>query len=455
MNLNFGLPITFGVGIFLMFFLALNKLERCCYIVIFSSVFTGIAFLYINDNSILVYHICSMVLCLKFFNQMIGQKEKILVKGENINNMLFFLIYCFFSIFVVITKEAVEIPFVEAGSGFSHFSFQQFTQYIYLLHAFVMMYMVYRLLDNRTISMNKLWKCIDYMYLAVVVIGFAQLFIPNEIYNMVLKNDANGAVDQSVTFGTIKLVRIDSTFGEASFLGVFLVPLLCMYIYEAMRKITVKNALFIICGIAIEMLNQSSTFIIGMAGFIIGLLIVVLFKKVKSKQQGEKNKSDLRRNILILASAIVIAFLLKDVIKKDLNLFISKLSMQHFSGAVRFKCMSMALQAFMKNPILGIGFGTMRSMDLLSNWLAQLGIAGLLLYILPLCFLLIKLLVSGTQEGNKLFLLIAITNLIMFAAVPEFRYLFIWLYYAMAYYYLRPVKNEIYLHRAEVNDDRK
>lgn len=435
MNLGLGFPITFGIGIILICVLCIISLEKCCYIVLFMSIFMGVAFLHIGDNSILVYHICSMIFFLKFIYQMLKQKSVFFAKGERINSMFWFLIYCFFSIFFVLIKIPVEIPSVESGDNeFSHFSFQQFTQYMYLFHSFTMMYAIYRLLDNCTISMKKIWKCIDYMYLIVIIIGFLQLLVPIELYNMILKNDANGAVYQLVSFGNRKLLRIDSTFGEPSFLGFFLVPILCMYIYEAIHKITVKNTIFIVCGIIIEMQNQSSTFIIGMGAFIIGLFIIEIFKSLKNKQQLKISKQNVQSVLIVLVAMVVICFLFKDFIKKDLDVFVRKLSMQNTSGMERFSTMFMALQAFRKNPVLGVGFGTMRSMDMLSNWLGQLGIFGVLLYIFPVSFILVKLLVYGTMESNKLLLLILVSNVIMFAAVPEFRFLFIWLYYAMAFF---------------------
>lgn len=439
MDLNITLPVTFYLGIILIFICCKIDMEKCCCLVLISSVFLGVSFVNILGNSIIVYHVCSLVLFIKFFRRKVKCREKFIIKKEKIGSLYFFLIYCFFSIFVVCFRETTLVSAVDPGTELSHFKFQQFTQYMYLFHAFVMMYMIYRLLQDGDITMDKLWKCIDIMYLTVVIIGFIQLFVPVDIFNFFLKNDANGAVRQSAMLGNIKIVRIDSTFPESSMLTVFLVPILAVYIYDISKKVTLKKVLFVICGLLIEILNQSSSFIIGIAAFVAGLFMINIVRIKNDRQTIKVNKKKLSVVLIIVFSVL---FVFKDLIMSSLILFYDKVTLQHGSGRARFGTMKGALQVFKDNPLLGLGFGTMRSMDLFSNWLGQLGIVGLLLYLVPVGLLLFRLLLRKEQEGNRFFLLIVIYNAIMFAAVPEFRFLFIWMYYAMAFYYIETTDNK-------------
>lgn len=440
MDLNIALPVTFYLGIILIFILYKIDIEKCCYIVLISSVFVGAAFINILGNSITVYHVCSLVLFLKFILNKIKKKNKLNLKKEKIYNLFYFLIYCFFSIFVAcFIKEEIIVYGVDVGKVTAHFNFQQFTQYMYLFHAFVMMYIFYKLLSDKTMTISNCWKCIDYMYLTVICIGFIQLVLPVNIFNSIFKNDCIGSVNQKILIMNQEIVRIDATFPEPSMLTLFLVPIIGIYLYEIIEKQNFKKIIFFILGVIIELLNQASSFIIGIVSIIIGILIVQITKYTKYKKTIKIDKQKLIINCAII---FLIVYTFKNLIIKDILLFLSKLTMRHDSGMTRFQTMQLAIQAFRKNPLLGIGFGTMRSMDLFSNWLGQLGIVGMLLYLMPIGSLLINLLKQTEVESNKLFLLIFVYNIIMFAAVPEFRFLFIWMYYAMAFYWFE-MKNSV------------
>lgn len=431
MNLEIALPITFYLGIILIFLLCKSRIEQNCYIVFVSFVFVGMAFINILGNSIGVYHVCSLILFLKFFLDRVKKKESFFRKKEKINSLYFFLVYCFFSIFVICFREEILVYGVDPGKQIAHFSFQQFTQYMYLFHAFVMMHVFYKLLLSKTISIDKLWECIDIMYLLAVCIGFIQLFIPVKLFNFLFKNDSIGSVNQSISIMGNKIVRIDSTFPEPSMLTLFLAPIMGVYIYEIIQKQEIKKIIFVVMGVGIELLNQASSFIIGMAAAVIGILGIQILKYVK---YGAVIKISKKKLIINFAGLFFILFIFKNLLVKDITLFLNKLTIRHDSGIIRFRTMQLALQAFKNNPILGIGFGTMRSMDLFSSWLGQIGIMGLVLYFVPVGFLSIRLLRQYKVECNKLFLLIFAYNMIMFTTVPEFRFLFIWVYYAMAFY---------------------
>lgn len=111
-----------------------------------------------------------------------------------------------------------------------------------------------------------------------------------------------------------------------------------------------------------------------------------------------------------------------------------KISVGNVSGMARSKSMRIMIEAFKKSPIISVGFGTAMGYDLFSTWLAEVGIVGVTVYVSLLYEGIKGLLNNRDTNSYRVLILILVSNMIMFASVPEFMQVFSWVYVGLAYY---------------------
>lgn len=213
--------------------------------------------------------------------------------------------------------------------------------------------------------------------------GFYQLICfylglnyPKDIFNNNINVNAAGVYQH---FTDINVKRISSVSLEPSMFSQVLLSMIAILLYCYLNKVRIFStridALFIIIMTAALVFSTSSTSILGLL-----LLILILMIDIVSN-----SKIKVKYVLFFLISSIGILILVVSVplIQELLNkILFSKLASQ--SGETRVSYISEALKHFFNYPLLGVGWGSVKSQDLFGLILSNIGIIGLISYLLPL-----------------------------------------------------------------------
>jgi hypothetical protein len=219
-------------------------------------------------------------------------------------------------------------------------------------------------------------------------------------------------VQPSNLFGS-GFMRLKSLVGEPSMYALTVTP---FAVYAYARRWWL---LFAVLALSL-VLSTSSTAVIG-------LIIGLAYAEVRQRQEF----------ILYIAGAIIIVVLLyaaSDAVHTALNtLLFDKLDT--LSGIERLSFFennaALALDGNIIRALFGVGFGTVRSTDMFSNLLANVGIIGVLAYstlILAPCFILRK-----APDRDAIVATLLSLYVMEMATVSEFNYLPPWFMIALAY----------------------
>ena len=377
------------------------------YSAIFFSGFSGSSVINIGDISIQPpFYFILIYLPIFFFSSIIG-KKKIRLDGY----YLLFIVYCSISILFSILLQSEEIIIMKQDGeyGVSSFSISHIIHIFYLLLGFLL----FTILSQKgTISFKNTYKYYRYGVFAVIYICLYQLvaFRFNLPFDVIFRQGTHGNIQGSRLYGPCD---------EASMLCYYLAPSLLLLWLNRKNIFDIIN---ILLGIFIGFYSYSSTFLIGIVG------IVVFIKHIV-------NNKIISYNALIALSIGV--FIIAIVIAKNtsmmnvvFDMFSKKIHAQNKSGTERITSfMDMAPIGFLYP--FGIGFGSSRSKDLLSTWLCNIGIVGMLLFVI----LQIHFLKESIKKKRLLdiipYLLVVI---LMMISVPEPYNLFIYvlLYFGTA-----------------------
>lgn len=224
---------------------------------------------------------------------------------------------------------------------------------------------------------------------------------------------ATGSMVQSSNLFGSAFMRLKSLVGEPSMYALSVTP---FAVYAYARRWWI---LFAILALSL-VLSTSSTAVIG-------LIVGLAYAEVRQRQEF----------ILYIAAALVIGVLLyatSDAIHQALNTVLFE-KLDTASGnerlAVFTNSVGLVFDGNVIRALFGVGFGTIRSTDMLSNLLANIGIIGLLAYsalLLAPCFLLR----NAPDRGAIAATLISLYVMEM-VTVSEFSYLPPWFMIALAY----------------------
>lgn len=228
------------------------------------------------------------------------------------------------------------------------------------------------------------------------------------------------AVQGSNLFGA-GFMRLKSLVGEPSMYALSVTP---FAVYAYARRWWLLFALLALSLV----LSTSSTAVIG-------LIIGLAYAEVRQRQEF----------ILYIAGALVVAVLLyttSDPVRQALNtLLFDKLDT--VSGNERLMLFTNSVELIFDGNVVralfGVGFGTVRSTDMLSNLLANVGIIGLLAYstlLLAPCFILRK-----APDRDAIVATLISLYVMEMATVSEFAYLPPWFMIALAYVRVREQKH--------------
>lgn len=374
-------------------------------------------------------HFIGILFILKvLINIMKGKYKNNIVINKN---LLIFIMICGISLLypfifssgtVVLNPNDKYEPIIKGNT-------QSFTQYFYLIFGYLCYLCTYKFLINSNIGEKKIVWILRASLLLIIILGYLQLYVPVDIYNDILRNDYHHN-DQMIN----GIVRISSVAIEPSMLSLFTTPLVVFFSYTAIlfKKTRVIDTLLVLGTIGIAILNQSSSFYVGIAiliGFNVILNIIKFFKGINIKK-------------VIIGSFSISSILLVMYIKLDLFMrffepMIKKLNGEGFSGSERTYAMKYHLGICKEYFFTGVGFGNVRSYDLLSTWLSEIGIIGFItfsLFIIKLCIDLCK---NNSDILKNIMSRVIVTAIgILFISVPEPYYIYLWINFAICSYLL-------------------
>lgn len=417
------MSINFLGIIFIPFIIILaikSNLKQLFIVTFILSTFTATGIINLNfiDFTITIPQLCALILWIKILILVYYRKIKLNINIPYL--LIFFICYCGISlIYPLIFSKGIIVLNPDNIYEPIGFKFQMITQYAYLLLGFLIFIATLIILKNIKFEIKDMVSISRYVIILFNVMMILQLVLPIELYNTIFR-DISASNNQMVG----QMIRLTGPTYEASILSMTCLPFLGVLILAGKSKI---DFITIIISIALIITTKSSTFLIG----IISLLFLSLVYWIPILLNLIKTINKKRKIIYLLIlffSIIVMCFFIKD----PFILLLDKLNGNGESGSLRLGAFYHHINIFKGNFITGVGFGTIRSYDLLSTWLASLGIIGFGSFIIYLIFLIYKLFRNRQNFIYIQFLIVIFISL--FLSVPEPYYLFIWMGIGIAQY---------------------
>lgn len=428
------------IPILIFSFMFLKKEYIFCMMVVFSS-FTSTSVININSlgNSIMIYHIIGIMFIIRILIDYIIKYKY--VKKIKINKCL--------SIFLILTAISLTYPIIISSGVIVltpdnkylplEFSTQNITQYLYLLFGFMVYASTLYFFKNYKFSFENFFKLLKITCLIVLVLGIVQYFVPSQLFDNIFRTDFHHNM-QTLEGKT----RISSVNIEASILSLFIAPVTVICIINVFKNKSLLDLLIIMCSFAISLLNNSSSFFLGILSFLIYNLIFLLIKSLRIRVVRFKLS-----NIIFMFSTVILIgiflFIFRDKIYSSLGNLLYKLSGNGVSGKERDYTFTYHIDIFKQYFITGVGFGSIRTKDLLSTWLSELGLLGFTPFIIYICSRIILLIKCKSKDADYMIGIILTTIVILLVSVPEPYYLYIWIYFTAADYLIyENLINKIY-----------
>jgi len=342
---------------------------------------------------------------------------------------LLFLTFCF----IAFTAAA---QFALAGSGIRHLTGIMLvdpydrdivlrrtliTQSVYLLAAactYVFVRMFYRPSWDRYFLAGASFLAVFGLYELVffAVTGQSGDFLSNRLFG---GGHHTGSWFQTISIGSVSMQRLKSLTGEPSMYAFTILPFWIYCIHT--RRFMLQSLLFVTL-----LLTTSTTAFFGIA-------LYFLFRLIRF------GPTD-RLTLLAIAIACAVAFLiisgnefLSDAYK---NIIAEKL--ESHSGIERYSSFEAGIRFFAGAPLLnqlfGLGFGYVRSTDMLSTLLINTGVIGFCVTAFIFFKPVFSLARGYYQDGLRAGLIVVFAT--MMTSVPEFSYLSLWLFLGLAYHHL-------------------
>lgn len=413
----------------------------------FLSIFTTLSVVNIDklSFSLTIGHFWMIILGIKVGYNLLT--HKFILRIRHNKYLYVFMIFSFVSIFFpILIKEEINVISPSGIETILQFSFHNISQYMYLFFDFYVFIISGVILLNDKLTFKKLDRVLVCSLCIIIILCFVQIITPIEVYDTFFRNDFNHATHFLTSKNTI--LRMSGPFIENSMLALYMTPIFCYLVITYIEKQNKVRAIIILVTLFIGLFSKSSTFIVGLFAFIIMITYIAIYSYYKKRDFYDfyfnnfiskiiRNLNIIRKNrkltIIISILSIICGIFIVFFISMNLNSLIGKLMGQGESGHLRTANLIRHLGIFIKYPIAGVGFGSVRSGDLLSTWLAQLGIIGVVLFIIFIYSSIKKLKIFNRTFDLGLFFIICITLILQFVSVPEPYFLFTWIYYSLAF----------------------
>lgn len=223
-------------------------------------------------------------------------------------------------------------------------------------------------------------------------------------------------IAQRLSILSIGIERVQSLSGEPSMYAFTILPYIIFAIHRKANKLLIATMIVSL------LLSVSTT---GFLGIIIYIICILFFSKI--------NKRYIKILIIFIGILIFIYFLFSSYIDEIImNMIINKITADptNISGLERSANIMDNIIYWSNlnniNFLFGIGFGVIRSTDLLTTFLINIGLIGTLLFAyFYLKKIKLRNLTMKKIGDNAILLVLFITSMI---SVPEFSYLSFWLF---------------------------
>lgn len=367
-----------------------------------------------------------------------------LVKMKITRPNFWLLIFVLFSIASMILPVVffgkIEVWHAEKGFYLLKPAIHNFTQLGYLLFCFLFYLFVKNFFHRAADKEKFLKRIITVQIFSLVFISLWGIYqFTADYFSLPFTNifsERGGIYISQAHLGN--LLKINSTFPEPSMLAFYLVPMLGFIFALPSAYLKFNRILLMALIFFAGLLTTSTSFLLGMVVFsllVFGRFFFSFFR-LKSVRLSQKRILPMLLGVSIL---FVLAIMLFSRIEGMLSLTwqstVAKFQLQEFSGIERMDRFLMGMRILKESNFLGVGFGTVRTTDLFSTLLANVGIIGFLLF---LCYLLSVYLglKKSARRGSVLSRAYLYYFLILFpmafASVSEIYFLFIWFNLAIA-----------------------
>ncbi len=389
--------------------------------------FTGASIIKIGDLSIQPAYYLGGIFIIKQIIEILKNKRKIKINKF----LIIFIIICICSVIMPKIIEGLNIEIINQNGKITNakFTSHNITQLMYLIYCFIFFVVITDYLNQ---NKQERKNVINYMIIGAIIVSILGIYqelayIYKWPFDIIFRSNINGNIQPYGSF-----VRIYSTTIEPSILAYYLVPMFALITSINDENIKYKYlflALILLTGFG----STSSTFILGL---IITTIILVINAFIqKDIDIKRRNKSILRKfTIVILIGAIcllIIYLINKNIVINIFQGLVQKITRSNLSGQERSSAFINHILVGFRFPLLGIGFGTVRSKDLLSTWICNIGILGTGIFIYYLIDLVKKLRKNKSTISYGTANFIIVVFICAFASVPEPYNLFIWLMLAM------------------------
>lgn len=402
------------------------KTSTVFYAFVLSSPLTTVAVFKVGDDSIVLYQLVFVILILKTLILHMKNRSGERPLSNTISSAFWtFWIFCACSIPLALFYGDVVVVTPDSVLSNAKFSIQQFTQFGYLAIAFLSCYACNRLLQDGVISPKKVFVVLTVSYVLVCVLALLQLVLPVELVTELYRNSTH-------VMYAHQGARISSTFNEPSMLSLFIAPLFCVYVYRFMTGLSWSALLLAGLGLTVAVFNNSSSFVVGM---LFGFLACLFLMAVSLKKTARFSRKAIIGFALVSLAALFVVG--SNEFGQIFSTFVGKIGGEGVSGNDRLFSFFHHFQVFLEHPFVGIGFGTVRSTDLLTTWLAELGVVGFAFYMVPLVLLVGRLAARFETLAIETAIYIVAYVGILFVSVPEPYYVFGWIVIGLGFHLVR------------------
>jgi hypothetical protein len=384
----------------------------------------------IGENNLLMYHFLFLVVVIKYILRY-GSKE--MFKPLPITA---FIISCFIFIFSSAVVQNIYVYDISRNYGDVRIKVQQFTQYLYLLFGYFTSVIIKMSLDYEVTSYKNILDTLIYSLSASLLIALMQRVLPIQIINTYFRNTVH------VGYSEINS-RLSSTFNEPSFFALFASPMFFVTLMSTInneeKHINLFNIIIIVFTLYVFIDNRSTSFL---AGLVVGLVCLLAIWLRDNIYYRTKYRSIRAALLTAISFGVIVSFLV--IYSKQIAIYfnsaIEKIMLQQISGVERYTSFFAGLDLFRRSWLIGIGFGSIRTLNMFTNWLAQVGVIGFSAYIFPLLLTIYRLWHMRTREADQLFVGITVSNAILMSSVPEYSQLLMWILYGCAYHLIEDKK---------------
>lgn len=395
-----------------------------------------------------------------YFGSLFLLKELLIIlkkmKITKVNSWLFsFIIFSIFSlIMLIIYYGDIVVWYAESGYYMLRPTIHNFTQLIYLIYCFFIYIFVKNFINRNENSDNLILQLINIQIYSLIFVCFFGLYqLISDYFGFPFLTIFNQRVGVYIASPYVaNILKINSVAPEASMLSLYLAPMLG-FIYILSRKIVKPNIYFLlILTFLVGILTISTSFLIGIL-LLVGLIFV---ENLSIKYYSQVYISKKRILLLFLSITLfgIICLLTFSHIRVIIDTSLAKMHLSNFSGIDRLNQFLMGIRIFKESNFLGVGFGTIRTTDLFSTLLANVGVIGIFLlfgFIIKI-YLDLKEISKYSYIAKGYIYYFIIFFGVAFISVSEMFFLYLWINIAIAEIIIHEQKISIKNSLQGVND---